>query len=135
MVELANASEKYTIEMMYETFDSNNFETFEEIMEKDNINTLVENILNSKHKIDDNQDLITIALGEGFQPLGLFCDIHSKNNNFPTLFFGHPRPFQCSYQKIAQAKLTNVHRKFAYHIINIFFIMINFLIHFILSFA
>jgi len=30
--------------MTYETFDSNHFETFEEIMEKDNIDTLMENI-------------------------------------------------------------------------------------------
>jgi hypothetical protein len=44
LVECANASEKYTIELTYETFHSNNFETFEEIMEKDNIDTLVENI-------------------------------------------------------------------------------------------
>jgi hypothetical protein len=81
-----------------------------------------------------NQDSITVVLGEGFQPLGLFCDIHSKNNNFPTLIFGHPRPSQCSYQKIAQAKLTNVHRKFAYHIINIYFITIKILLHFIFFF-
>jgi hypothetical protein len=70
----------------------------------------VGNILTFEHIIDDNQDSTTIALGEGFWPLGLFRDIHSKINNFPTLFFGHLRPFQCSYQKIAQAKLTNVHK-------------------------
>jgi hypothetical protein len=78
LVELADSCEKYTIEMTYETFDSNNFETFEEIMEKNNIDTLVENILNSENIINDNQDSITIVLGKGFQPLGLFCDIHSK---------------------------------------------------------
>jgi hypothetical protein len=66
LVELANASEKYTIEITCETFDSNHFETFEEIMENNNIDTLVENILTSEHIIDDNQDSITIALGEGF---------------------------------------------------------------------
>ncbi len=85
MVELANASEKYTIEMTYETFDSNHFETFEEIMEKDNIDTLVGNILTFEHIIDDNQDSISIVLGEGFSPLGLFRDIHSKI----IIFFQH----------------------------------------------
>jgi len=98
LVELANASEKYMTKMIYETFDFSHFEKFEKNMKKDNINTLVENILNSEHIIDDNQDSITIVLGEGFQPLGLFCDIHSKNNIFPTLIFGHP-------------KLLNVHIK------------------------
>jgi hypothetical protein len=33
LVEFANASEKHTIRMIYETFDFNHFETFEEIME------------------------------------------------------------------------------------------------------
>jgi flagellin-specific chaperone FliS len=75
LVELANASEKYMIKMIYETFDSNHFETFEKIMEKDNIDTLVENILNFEHIIEDNQDSIIVVLGEGFQPLGLCCDI------------------------------------------------------------
>ncbi len=99
MVELANASEKYTIKMIYETFDFNHFETFEEIMEKYNIDTLVENILNSEHIIDDNQNLITIVLGEGFQPLGLFCDIHSKNNNFPNIIFWSSKTFSMFISK------------------------------------
>jgi hypothetical protein len=135
LVELANASEKYTIEMTYETFDSNHFETFEKIMEKDNIDILMENILNSKHIIDDNQNSITIALGEGFSPLGLFRDIHSKKNNSQHYFLVIQDLFNVHIKKIAQAKLRNVHRKFAYHIINIYFITIKNLIHFILSFA
>jgi hypothetical protein len=44
---------------------------------------------------------MTIALGESFRPLGLFHDKHYKKYNFPTLFFGHPRPsFECSHQEI-----------------------------------
>jgi len=36
---------------------------------------------------------------KGFRPLGLFHDIHSKEYNFPALFFGHARPsLTCSHQ-------------------------------------
>jgi hypothetical protein len=50
------------------------------------------------------------------------------------LFFGHTRPtFEYLYQKIIQLELTSVNMKFAYHITNIFFKQIKFLIHFILS--
>ncbi len=48
------------------TFYSNIFETFQEIME---------GIIHI-HIIDDNQDSITIAPGEGFQLLGLCHDIN-----------------------------------------------------------
>jgi hypothetical protein len=40
-----------------------------------------------------------------------------------------------SYQKVAQAKLTSVNQKFAYHISNLFFKTIKILIHFVLSSA
>ncbi len=89
MVELANANEKYTIEKTSNIFYSHNFEIFENFMEEDNIDTLVENILNHKHIIDDNQDSITITLRKGCRPLSLFCDIYLEVCNFSTLFFGH----------------------------------------------
>jgi hypothetical protein len=62
----------------------------------------IQNILNLEQIIDDDNQSITIVPSEkGFQPLGLFHDIHSKEYNFPTLFFGHARPsLTCSYQKI-----------------------------------
>jgi hypothetical protein len=71
LVGIANASEKYTIEKTYETFDFNNFETFEKIVEDDNTITLMENIVKPKHIIDDNQDSITIVPREGIEPLVL----------------------------------------------------------------
>jgi hypothetical protein len=72
-----------------------------------------------------------IALRNDFWPLGLFCDKHSRKHNIPTLFFGQERPsFNCSYQKIVQAKLTSGNIEFAYHItIYIFFKKIKILIH------
>jgi hypothetical protein len=47
---------------------------------------LVQNILSLEHVIDNNDKSLIIAHGEGFQPLGLFRDAHSKEYNFPTLF-------------------------------------------------
>jgi hypothetical protein len=65
--------------------------------------TLMQNILNFKHVIDSNNKSLIIALGDVFQPFGLFRDAHSKEYTF-SLFYGHPRPsLACSYQKIVQA--------------------------------
>jgi hypothetical protein len=96
------------------------FDGFEEVKDIEGTDTLIQNILEPENIIDD--DSIAIALGENFRPLGLFRDHHSEEYNFPTLFFGHQRPdFKLSYQKVAQAELTSVNRKFAYHISNLFF--------------
>jgi hypothetical protein len=74
---------------------------FEEVVDEDYIDTLVQIFLGLEHVIDNNDKSLSIALGKGFQPLGLICDTHSKEYNFPTLFYGHPRPsLACSYQKI-----------------------------------
>jgi hypothetical protein len=37
----------------------------------------------------DNQSITIVPGRKGFQPLGLFRDIHSEEYNFSTLFFGH----------------------------------------------
>ncbi len=75
-----------------------------------------------KQIIDDDSKTLTIALAKGFQPLGLSLDPYWKEYNFPMLFHGNPSPsFTCSYQKIVQVELTNVNKKFAYHITNIYF--------------
>jgi hypothetical protein len=47
----------------------------------------VQNILSIEHVIDDNDKSPTIVLGKNSQFLGLFCDAHSKEYNFPTLFY------------------------------------------------
>jgi hypothetical protein len=96
----------------------------------------VQNILNVEQIVDDNDKSITIAPRKGFQLLGLFHAIHSKEYNFPTLFFGHSRAsLGFTYQIIIQAKLTSLYRKFTFHISNIYFKTIKILIHFILSYA
>ncbi len=69
--------------------------------------------MNPEQIIDDDSKTLTIVLGEGFQPLGLFCDPYSKEYNFPTLCYGNPKPsFVCSYQKIVQVELTSVNKFF-----------------------
>lgn len=89
---------------------------FENIIDNDSIDKLIQKKLNVEQIIDDNDKYVTITPGEGFWPLGLFHDTHCEKYNFLTLFLGHARPsLTCSYQKIVQAKLTNTNRKFAYH--------------------
>jgi len=52
---------------------------FEEVMDEKCIDTLVQNILSREHVIDNNDKLLIMALGEGIQPFGLFCDAHSEH--------------------------------------------------------
>jgi hypothetical protein len=49
---------------------------FEEVVDEDYTNTLVQNILSLEHVIDYNEKLLIIALRKGSQPLGLFHDAH-----------------------------------------------------------
>jgi hypothetical protein len=89
---------------------------FEKIVKENFKETLVPNILNLERTIDDDSKTLTISPKKGFQPLKLFYDPYSEEYNFPTLFYGNPRPsFTCSYQKIVEFELTNVNRIF--HII------------------
>ncbi len=82
---------------------------FEKIIKEICKNMLEQNVLDAKQMIEDDLRLFSIAPIESFLLLRLFCDKYVKNNNFPTLFFGHPRQcFQCSYKKIIQLELTNV---------------------------
>jgi len=83
---------------------------------------LVQNILNLKQIIDNASKNLTIVLGKGFWPLGLFYDSYSKKYNFPTLFYGNSTPsFTHSCQKIIQVELTSVNnKKIEYHITNIY---------------
>jgi hypothetical protein len=42
------------------------------MLEEDNTNTLTHNLLDIEHIVDDNNNSLTIAASEGFQPLRLF---------------------------------------------------------------
>ncbi len=92
----------------------------------------IEQIFDQKY-----ESFVCVALSEEYQPLRLFRDVECEEYNYPILFFG--KAWSCElyanhfYQKITKEKLTKVDRKFVYHIANIFFKVINFLIRFILS--
>ncbi len=50
---------------------------------------------------DDNQSITIVPSRKGFQPLGLFHDIHFEEYNFSTSSFDRAKPsLTCSYQKI-----------------------------------
>jgi hypothetical protein len=104
-MELVNVNESVDLKknVIVENIQAKNLDTFKEICDEDCIDTLMQNILNVEQVVDDNDKSITIAPREGFQPLGLFHDVHSKEYNFSMLFFGHSRPsFACTYQKVIQ---------------------------------
>ncbi len=136
-MELANISQETEIQKkeFQNDYNFNNSNFFEKVIEKNDSDTLIQDILKPEQIIDGNCKSLTIAHGKGFQSFGLFCDKHFNKYNFPTLFFEHERlSFNCSYQKIIKVELTSANKKFAYHItIYIIFKTIKILIHFILS--
>ncbi len=73
-----------------ESFDHNNEVRFEEEQEDILTNTMVQNMLSSEQIYDYFENVVIVALGQYFKPLGLFQDPHCEELNFPTLFFGQP---------------------------------------------
>jgi hypothetical protein len=57
---------------------------------------MVQNKLSFEQIYDYFENVIIVALGEDFKPLGLFKDIHCEKLKISTLFFGQP----CSNQRI-----------------------------------
>jgi hypothetical protein len=75
--------------------DNYNEDEFEEKQEEDiSIHPMVQNILSSEQIYDYFENVILVALGKEFKPLGLFQDIHCEDLKFSTLFCGQP----CSNQ-------------------------------------
>jgi hypothetical protein len=71
---------------------------------------MFQNLLNRNQIIDDKSKPIIISLGESFI-VKLFIDKIIRNIIFQHCFL-YPRPsFECSYQKIVQAKLTSINKK------------------------
>ncbi len=113
LINLVNVcqNDKVEINLSNETLNTLNVDKFEEIIDEDHVDILIQNILIVEHVVDDNDKSVTIALGKGFWPLGLFWNTDAETYNYPTLFFGHSRPrISCSYQKITQVELINVNR-------------------------
>jgi hypothetical protein len=76
-------------------------------------------------------------LPQDFHPLGLFKDKHSKELNFPTLFYGQPwQNFQgFSYQQIAQWESLQKFGIFQQIFLTFFFKATKFSIQKIISFG
>jgi len=79
---------------------------------------MVQNILSSKNIYDYFENVVIVAPGQDFKPLGLFQDPHFEELNFPTLFFGQSlnnQGIKMSYQMIAQWELLHKNHNFATH--------------------
>jgi hypothetical protein len=63
-----------------------NSNKFEEMLEKDNTNTLIHNLLDAKQIANDNNKSLTITPSEGFQLLGLFKIHFLKSVTFQLYF-------------------------------------------------
>ncbi len=108
LVNVANENELQKHEFEQD-FDIDNLNTSEKIIEGSFGNTLIQNILDLEQIVDDNSKSLSLAPGEGFWPLGIICDKHSKEYNSSTLFFGHARwTFQSPYQNKIQVELISV---------------------------
>jgi hypothetical protein len=69
--------------------------------------------------------MVKIAPVEGKHPLGIFKGKFVEEMNFPTLFYGDPRPSdiieQFNYNKIVRWELLHSSSDFSCHITNLFF--------------
>jgi 5-formaminoimidazole-4-carboxamide-1-beta-D-ribofuranosyl 5'-monophosphate synthetase len=65
-------NDKVEIYLSYEALNTLNVDKFEEIIDENHVDILIQNILITEHVIDDNDKFVTIAPRKGFQPLGLF---------------------------------------------------------------
>jgi hypothetical protein len=69
-----------------ESCDHSNEDRFEEEQEDILTDTMVQNILSSEPIYDNFENVVIMAPGQDFKPLGLFQDPHCEELNFPTLF-------------------------------------------------
>jgi hypothetical protein len=109
-----------------------NSNKFEKMIEKLATNTLVQNFLSPNQIINDENIIITMALGQDYKPLRLFQDQSNKECNYFTLFFGMSQKpsilAKFQYQDIVQWELMHKDHQFAKHIQNLFFKVIKVLI-------
>jgi hypothetical protein len=119
-----------------ELCDHNNEDKFEKEQEGILSYAMVQNLLFSEQIYDYFENVVTVALGQHFKPLGLFQDPHCEELNFPTLFFRQPysnQGIKMFYQMIAQWELLHKNHNFSTNIPNLFFKAIKILIHFVIS--
>jgi hypothetical protein len=67
-------------------YNVNNLDMFEELVEENYGDTMVQNILDLEQIIDRKSKSIIIVPRESFRLFGLFHDKHYEEYNFPTFF-------------------------------------------------
>jgi hypothetical protein len=81
LVELATTNENDNFDEFNELkIKSSN--QFEKLYDEDYASTLVENIINVEHIIDNDETSLTIAPIKGFQPFGLFRNKYYEKKTF-----------------------------------------------------
>jgi hypothetical protein len=76
-----------------QTFETaSEFDTSDESKNERPIETLIHGFTNSQRIRDLQDKIIKIAPAEGKRPLGIFKEKFVEEMNFPTLFYGDPRP-------------------------------------------
>jgi hypothetical protein len=67
-------------------------------------NSMIHKFLDILEIMNYENTIYSITLNQNFYPLGLFKNTHSKEQNFPMLFYGQPQQIfeGFSYQQIAQ---------------------------------
>jgi hypothetical protein len=111
--------------------DNSSFDNFNSESEEKNytpIDSMIHNFLEVLKIMDYDNTIYYIAPGKHFHPLSLFKDKHLEEQNFPTLFYGHPRYFfeSFSYQQIVQWELLHKSRDFSTNISNHFSKLLKF---------
>lgn len=72
-------SRKWNLKKLIEDdWNLDNLVTFEEVIKENYNDTLIQDIWKLEQIVDNNCKSLTIAPSEGFWPLGLFRDKHSK---------------------------------------------------------
>jgi hypothetical protein len=101
------------------------FDTSDESENQRPVEILIHGFTDSKSIHDLQDKIVEIAPAEGQRPLGIFKDKFIEEINFPTLFYGDPRPSDITerfnYHKIVRWELLLSSGDFSCHITNLLF--------------
>ena len=118
--------------------NSSEFDTSDESDNETLVETLVHGFTDSQCIRDLQEKIVEIAPADGQCPLGIFKDKFAKEMNFPTLFYGYPRPTDIterfSYHKIVRWEMQHSSGDFSCHITNLFFKTMRIIINKVISF-
>ena len=112
------------LDVQFNIEDGLNTDNFEEDIKDPSSKTLVHNFLDSD-KIQDLNNMLSVASGQEYSPIGIFNDKYSEELNYPTLFYGNLQKDNIikknSYHQIASWEILHKNHDFATNIENVFF--------------